>query len=60
MDLHLRRRGKKRLPTHKSLPLAAIQVNACWLVDFMSDALRDGHRFRAFNTIRKSPMKHLA
>lgn len=52
MGLHLRRRGKKRLPNRNPLPLAAaIQVNACWSMDFMSDALWDGRKFRTFNVL---------
>jgi putative transposase len=26
-------------------------VNQCWSMDFMSDALRDGRRFRTFNVL---------
>lgn len=29
--------------------VAGIQVNACCSIDFMSDALWDGRRFRTFN-----------
>jgi putative transposase len=52
MELNRHRRGKKRVPTRHPSPLAAgEQVNASWSIDFMSDALWDGRRFRTFNVI---------
>lgn len=52
MGLNRRRKGKKRLPNRNPNPLVAgIQVNACWSIDFMSDALWDGRRFRTFNVV---------
>jgi putative transposase len=52
MQLNRRRRGKKRVPTRHPSPLVAgEQVNASWSIDFMSDALWDGRRFRTFNVI---------
>jgi putative transposase len=52
MHLNRRRRGKKRVPTRHPLPLmAGEQINGSWSVDFMSDALWDGRRFRTFNVI---------
>ncbi|VEA48495.1 transposase [Salmonella enterica subsp. arizonae] len=50
LKLNLRRKGKKRLPNRNPQPLAVpINMNHCWSVDFMSDALMDGRRFRLFN-----------
>lgn len=50
LKLNLRRKGKKRLPNRNPQPLAVpINMNPCWSVDFMSDALMDGRRFRLFN-----------
>jgi len=40
------------LPTRNPDPLAVPeQVNQSWSMDFMSDALDSGHRFRTFNVI---------
>jgi putative transposase len=52
MGLNRRRKGKKRLPNRNPNPLVVgIQVNACWSIDLMSDALWDGRRFRTFNVV---------
>jgi putative transposase len=52
LKLHLRRRGKRRLPARVKEPLAVPMVaNECWSADFMSDALYSGRRFRTFNAI---------
>jgi putative transposase len=52
MGLNLPRRRRKRLPKRLRQPLvqptAAHQV---WSLDFMSDALRDGRRFRTLNVL---------
>jgi len=52
LKLNKRRRGKKRLPTRNPMPLVASSImNGCWSIDFMSDALWCGRRFRTFNVI---------
>lgn len=52
MQLNHRRRGKKRVPNRYPLPLVSgEQINTSWSIDFMSDALWDGRRFRTFNVI---------
>lgn len=52
MKLNQRRRGKKRLPHRHPRPLVAgEQINGSWSIDFLSDALWDGRRFRIFNVI---------
>lgn len=52
MQLNRRRRAKKRVPNRHPMPLmAGEQVNEGWSIDFMSDALWDGRRFRTFNVI---------
>ena len=52
MKLPLRRKVKKRVPARVKEPLA---VPACftqtWSIDFMSDALSNGTKFRSFNVI---------
>ena len=51
-NLHLRRKTKRRLPerlaTRLELPA---KPNQAWSVDFMSDSLASGKRFRTFNVI---------
>src|SRR5687768_10389299 len=52
LKLHLRVKRGKRLPKRTPLPLAQTgQLNECWSVDFMSDALLSGRRFRTLNII---------
>ena len=51
-NLALRRRTKKRFPEREKQPLIIpAQPNQCWSVDFMSDALMSGKRFRTLNII---------
>lgn len=52
LKLNKRRKGKKRLPNRNPAPLAApATMNQCWSMDFMSDALMCGRRFRTFNVV---------
>lgn len=52
LKLNFRRKGKKRLPSRNPEPLCVpAQMNQCWSIDFMSDALWCGRRFRTFNVI---------
>ncbi len=52
MKLNIRRRAKKRLPDRVKQPLAIPGApNQTWSIDFMSDTLADGRRFRLFNVI---------
>ena len=52
LNLNKRRRGKKRLPTLNPEPLSVpVTVNRCWSMDFMSDSLFCGCRFRTFNVV---------
>lgn len=47
-----RRRKKRRLPDRVKQPLQVPEgPNQCWSMDFMSDALTDGRRFRTLNVI---------
>jgi len=51
-EVNKRRKHKWRLPARHPAPLAVPEaVNQCWSVDFMSDALWDGRRFRTFNVV---------
>ncbi|GAA4651003.1 IS3-like element ISLpn8 family transposase [Kistimonas scapharcae] len=52
LKLNKRRRGKKRLPARNPEPLCVpSSMNQCWPMDFMSDSLMCGRRFRTFNIV---------
>ncbi len=52
LNLNMRRKGKKRLPSRNPDPLSVpASINQCWSADFMSDALWCGRRFRTFNLV---------
>lgn len=52
LKLNMRRKGKKRLPNRNPEPLKVPEsINQCWSIDFMSDALWCGRKFRTFNVV---------
>lgn len=52
MKLNIRRRAKKRLPERVKQPLTVPTApNQVWSIDFMSDSLTDGRRFRLLNIL---------
>lgn len=52
LGLNRRRIGKKRLPKRTPAPLnVPARMNQSWSMDFMSDALWNGRRFRTFNVV---------
>lgn len=52
MNLPLRRKVKKRLPARVKEPLSIpTAFTQTWSIDFMSDALSNGTKFRTFNVI---------
>ncbi len=52
LQLNIRVRPKKRLPSRSPLPLIVPETsNRCWSVDFMRDGLTSGRTFRTFNVI---------
>jgi len=52
MNLKMRRKRKRRLPTRVREPLTVpAQANHTWSADFMSDALARGRRIRILNVI---------
>ncbi len=52
MNLNLRRATKRRLPKRERVALyVAALPDMVWSVDFMSDALTCGRRFRTFNAV---------
>jgi len=52
MKLNIRRRAKRRLPERVKQPLTVPTApNQVWSLDFMSDSLTDGRKFRLLNII---------
>ena len=52
LALNLPRRLKKRVPARVKQPLVVpVAANLCWLLDFTSDVLTDGRRFRTLNVL---------
>jgi len=52
LKLNLRIKPKKRLPARERQVLAQpVKPNYCWSLDFMSDALINGERFRTLNIL---------
>ena len=52
LKMNLQRRARKRLPARVKTPLSIPdQPNQIWSMDFMSDALRCGRRFRTLNIL---------
>lgn len=52
LELNLRRKPKKRLTGRKKIALSQPEkINMMWSMDFMSDALMSGKRFRTVNLI---------
>lgn len=50
LKLNMKRKGKRRLPTRILKPLEPVhQINMSWSMDFMSDALMSGRKFRTLN-----------
>jgi putative transposase len=61
LRLNLPRRTKKRLPVRLRHPLVVVpQPNAVWAVDFMSDTLYGGRRFRTLNILDEGVREGLA
>jgi putative transposase len=52
LKLHLKRKPKKRLPVREKIPLVVPKkMNQSWSLDYMSDALENGKKFRTVNVI---------
>lgn len=52
LKLNRRHKGKRRLPARVKQPLVKQElINQSWSMDFMSDSIVGGRRFRTFNLI---------
>ncbi|KAI9549732.1 putative insertion element IS407 uncharacterized 31.7 kDa protein-like [Daphnia sinensis] len=52
LKLSMRRKGKRRVPARVKEPLIQPElVNSSWSMDFMSDSLMSGQRFRTLNIL---------
>jgi putative transposase len=52
LKLNKKRRGKRRLPARTKQPLLQqAELNSSWSMDFMSDSLASGNKFRTLNVI---------
>lgn len=52
LDLQIRRKKRKRLPSRiKTFLEVPERPNICWSIDFMSDSLFSGKKFRTFNVM---------
>jgi putative transposase len=52
LKLNLRKKPKKRFPIREPKALLQpLKPNYCWSIDFMTDALRNGQKFRTLNVI---------
>ena len=61
LKLNKRRKGKRRLPTRVKQPLQQqTMVNKSWSMDFMSDSMVGGRKFRTFNVMDDCSREALA
>jgi putative transposase len=52
LKLNIKRKGKRRLPARILQPLQSVSgMNVSWSMDFMSDALMSGRKFRVLNLL---------
>jgi putative transposase len=50
LKFNIKRKGKRRLPARILQPLEVVQrINASWSMDFMTDSLLSGRKFRTLN-----------
>nr|WP_246343514.1 IS3 family transposase [Adhaeribacter radiodurans] len=52
LKFNKKRKGKRRLPTRVKQPLLQpVEINSSWSMDFMSDSLASGNKFRTLNVL---------
>jgi putative transposase len=52
LKLNKKKKGKRRFPNRVKQPLhQQVEINNSWSMDFMSDALASGRKFRTFNVL---------
>jgi len=52
LKLNMRRKAKRRLPNRNPLSISVPEsINQCWSIDFMSDSLYCGRKYRTFNVV---------
>jgi len=49
--LAVRRRKRKRVAVARQPMAVPTRLNECWAMDFMSDVLSNGRRYRVFNVV---------
>jgi len=61
LNLRFGRRSRRKLNSQRETPrLIAKRINECWTMDFVSDALFDGHRIRALTLLDAFSRESLA
>lgn len=61
MGLHIRKKGKRRIPARVKTPLAQPQqTNTTWSMDFMHDCLMNGRKYRILNILDDCNRKAIA
>lgn len=61
LKLNRRRKGKRRLPARVKQPLVKqSKINQSWSMDFMSDSMANGRKFRTLNVMDEGSREALA
>jgi putative transposase len=60
LNLRAKRPKRRRMASHRSARPEVTQANDCWTMDFVSDALFNGKRFRALSVMDQFTRECLA